>query len=173
MNFNDIISIKPCRTRILTWVSEVEVVLDVTRDVFLVFVLGPVCIWFFIVTHKQSEQDDHGDLPHEADPRQADPDVRVFGPAPEASAAVDEVPHGEVKRWSVVWSSLVFSELGAAVFIAGNLEVCQCSPVAGVPFGNEGGRDTHLTRLINIWVFFFKEVILVIITLFTQVFYTI
>ncbi len=61
-------------------------------------VLRPVCIRLFIITHKQSKQDDHGNLPHEADQRQSDPDAKVFGLEPEASAAGNEVPHGEVKK---------------------------------------------------------------------------
>ncbi len=93
------ISINPWRSWTLTWVSVVEVILNVTRDVVLMLVLRPVCIRLLVITHKHSKQDDHGDLPHEADQRQGDPDIRVFGHAPEASAAGSQVLHGEVKRW--------------------------------------------------------------------------
>lgn len=50
----------------LTWISEVEVVLNVTCYIFSFPVLYPVRIRFFIVTNKNPKQDDHGCLPHNA-----------------------------------------------------------------------------------------------------------
>lgn len=61
-----------------TWISEVEVVLDVTCYIFMFFVLSPVGIRLLIVTDKNSKQDDHGGLPHDTNCWKAQADVGVF-----------------------------------------------------------------------------------------------
>lgn len=67
------------------------------RNVLLVHVLHPVRVRFFVVTHEESKQDDHSDLPDEAHRGQADPHVGVLGGAPETPAAVGYVSHVEMR----------------------------------------------------------------------------
>lgn len=62
----------------LTWISEIEVVLNVTGDVVFFPVLYPVSIRLFIIADEDPKQDDHCYLPHEAHSWKADADVGVF-----------------------------------------------------------------------------------------------
>lgn len=68
-------------SRILTGVSEVEIILYVTGQVHVSLLLLPVCISFGAEAHEDSEEDDHGHLPEEADERQPPAQVRVLGHA--------------------------------------------------------------------------------------------
>lgn len=63
---------------ILTGISEVEVIFDVTRDVVGLFVLYPVCICLLVISDENSKQDDHSYLPDEAHGGQADPHISVL-----------------------------------------------------------------------------------------------
>lgn len=62
----------------LTWISEVEVILNVTGYVFFFLVLYPVRIRLFIVPDEDPKQDDHCCLPHEAHGWKTEADVGVF-----------------------------------------------------------------------------------------------
>lgn len=84
------------RDATLTGVSEVEIVLDVAADVVSPFVLNPVCVRLFVIADENSKQDDHGNLPDEADRREADPHVGAALPA-------EKVPHA---AWRVLGSLL-------------------------------------------------------------------
>lgn len=77
----------------LTWVSEVEVILNVAGYVFLFSVLYPVCVRLFVVADEDPKQDDHGYLPHEAHSWEADADVGVFRSVAEVPEALDAA-HG-------------------------------------------------------------------------------
>lgn len=70
----------------LTRISEVEIVLDVAGDVVSPFVLNPVCVRLFIIPDENAKQNNHRNLPDEADCREADPDVGRPLPA-------EEIPH--------------------------------------------------------------------------------
>ena len=72
----------------LTGVAEVEVVLDVAGDVILPPELLPVGVGLLVVADEDPEQDDHGDLPHEADGRQGHPHIGALG------ATVEPAQHG-------------------------------------------------------------------------------
>lgn len=61
----------------LTGISEVEVVVQV-REVLRLLVLHPVCIGLNVVSDEKPKQDDHSDLPDEADCRQTDAYVGVL-----------------------------------------------------------------------------------------------
>lgn len=62
----------------LTWISEIEVVLNVTGYVIFFPVLYPVRIRLFVIADEDPEQDDHCYLPHEAHSWKTDTDVGVF-----------------------------------------------------------------------------------------------
>lgn len=66
------------KMKTLTWISEVEVILNVTWYIFSFSVLYPVWIRFFIVTNKNPKQDDHGCLPHNANGWKTDTNISVF-----------------------------------------------------------------------------------------------
>lgn len=72
----------------LTWISEVEVILNVTRYVFFFPVLYPVRIWLLVIADEDSKQDDHCYLPHEAHSWKADADVSVFWTVAEGPEAL-------------------------------------------------------------------------------------
>lgn len=81
----------------LTGVSEVEVILNVAGYVVSPFVFDPVCVWLFIIPDENSKQDDHRNLPDEADRREADPNVGVPLPTekiPHDAASVLSPPSG-------------------------------------------------------------------------------
>ena len=63
----------------LTWVSEVEVILNVAGDVVFPPELLPVSVRLLVVSDEDPEQDNHGDLPHKADSGQGDPHVGALG----------------------------------------------------------------------------------------------
>lgn len=73
---------------ILTWISVVEIILNITCNVMFLLVLDPVSISFFIITHKDPKKDDHSNLPHKANNRKADPDISVLRRVPEPVATV-------------------------------------------------------------------------------------
>lgn len=83
--------------RELTWISEVEVVLNVA-DVFGLSVLNPVSVGFLVVANKNAKQDDHGCLPHKANCREADPHVGVFGAVTQVPEALNAA-HGLDLLW--------------------------------------------------------------------------
>lgn len=62
----------------LTWISEVEVILNVTWYIFFFPVLYPVWIRLFVVTDEDSKQDDHRRLPHEANCWETDANICVL-----------------------------------------------------------------------------------------------
>lgn len=66
------------KVKALTWISEVKVILNVTRYIVKFPVLYPVRTGFFIITNKNPKQDDHGCLPHHANCWKADTNIRVF-----------------------------------------------------------------------------------------------
>lgn len=70
----------------LTRISEVEIVLDVAGDVVSPFVLDPVCVRLLVIPDENSKQNNHRNLPDEADCREADPDVGTPLPA-------EKIPH--------------------------------------------------------------------------------
>lgn len=79
---------------LLTGVSEVEVILYVAGDVFMGLGLYPVCVRLLVVADEDSEEDDHGDLPDEADYRQCKTDVGVLWPTETVFASLAAIPHG-------------------------------------------------------------------------------
>lgn len=79
---------------VLTGISEVEVVLDVAGDVVGPSVLWPAAAGLLVVADENPEQNDHGNLPHEADSRQADPNVGVLPAAEKVARSLAAVPHG-------------------------------------------------------------------------------
>lgn len=62
----------------LTWISVIEVVLNVTGYVIFFSVLYPVRIRLFVIADEDPKQDDHCYLPHEAHSWKTDADVGVF-----------------------------------------------------------------------------------------------
>lgn len=72
----------------LTWISEVEVILNVTRYVFFFPVLYPVRIRLFVVADEDSKQDNHCCLPNEAHSWKADADIGVFWTVAEGPEAL-------------------------------------------------------------------------------------
>lgn len=95
----------------LTRISEVEIVLDVTGDVVLPSELNPVCVRLFVIADENSKQDDHRNLPDEADCREAD--ANVGRPLP-----VEKIPHD---ARCVLWA---LSSAGSSLF-SGTL-TCIC-----------------------------------------------
>lgn len=67
--------------------------------------LDPVCVRLLVVSDENSKQDDHGDLPHEADGGQTHAYVGVLLRAQETA----EVPHGEAVR--MMLGSLIPAEM--------------------------------------------------------------
>lgn len=78
----------------LTRISVVEIILNIAGDVVTLFVLNPVCVRLFVVADENSKQNNHRNLPDEADCRQADPNVG-------GSLAAEKIPHG---ARSVLWA---------------------------------------------------------------------
>lgn len=62
----------------LTWVSEVEVILNVTRYILGFPVFYPAWTRLLIVTNKNPKQDDHSYLPHKANSWKTQADVSIF-----------------------------------------------------------------------------------------------
>lgn len=79
---------------ILTGISEVEVILNITSDVVFPFILYPMCIWLFIIPDENSKQHNHSNLPDKADCRETDPNIGVLLAAEKIAHAVTTVPHG-------------------------------------------------------------------------------
>lgn len=77
----------PASRAALTRISVVEIILDIAGDVVSLFVLNPVCVRLFVIPDEHSKENNHRNLPHEADGREADPNVGVPLPA-------EEIPHG-------------------------------------------------------------------------------
>lgn len=65
-------------SRILTWVSEVEIILYVAGQVHLSLLFLPVRISFGAEAHEDPEEDDHGHLPEEAYEWEPPAHVRVL-----------------------------------------------------------------------------------------------
>lgn len=80
------------KTRGLTWISVVEVILNITRYVLSVFVLYPVWVRFFIVTDKNTKEDDHCYLPHKANRWKTNTNISVFGTVTHVPKALN-APH--------------------------------------------------------------------------------
>lgn len=91
-NYKLIIKSFSCRLLFLTWISEVELVLEV-REVLFLFQLYPVSICLLVVADEDPKQHNHSNLPDEADGRQADADVGVLLRPKEVGCALTAVPH--------------------------------------------------------------------------------
>lgn len=94
----------------------------------LLHIRWPVSVRLLIIANEDSKQDDHGNLPHEADSGQTDPDVSVLRTAPEVFAAVNAVPHlGSPIRPKRIFSQdhVLKQTLTGEAFIVESSEVCQ------------------------------------------------
>lgn len=103
---------------LLTGISEVEVILNVTSDVVILFMLYPMCVWLLIIPDENSKQHNHSNLPDKADSRQTDPNIGVLSAAEQIAHAVATVPHGAdsllMLRWSLLallWCPAVSQEI--------------------------------------------------------------
>lgn len=101
---------------ILTGISEVEVIFDVTGEVFMSFVLHPMGIRLLIIPNENSKQNNHSDLPDEADGRQTDADIGVLLPAEIAAHALCTVPHGVDRLLMMLCSLFSLFSLRSAVW---------------------------------------------------------
>lgn len=86
----------------LTWISEIEVVLNVTGYVFFFSVLDPVRIRLFVIADEDPKQDDHCYLPDEAHSWKTDANVGVFW-------MVAEVPEALYAAHGLFFVAIFFS----------------------------------------------------------------
>ena len=77
----------------LTWISEIEVIFNVTGDVVVLFVLCPVGVGLLIIADENSKKHNHSNLPDKADCRQTETHIGILCPAKEIPHAVNTVPH--------------------------------------------------------------------------------
>lgn len=88
-------------------------------------VISPVSIRLMIITHKDPKQNNHGNLPNEANSWQADPDIRVFRIVPETLANVSHCDCNCYPKTGHLSSrSLCKEKVHAEIFIVESLEVC-------------------------------------------------
>lgn len=100
---------------VLTGISEVEVIFNITSDVVVLFVLYPMCVCLLIIPDENSKQHNHSYLPDKADGRKTNTHIGVLGPAKEIPHNVTKVPHVDDSADDAQLGSLSLSLLSPAL----------------------------------------------------------
>lgn len=100
---------------VLTGISEVEVIFNITSDVVVLFVLYPMCVCLLIIPDENSKQHNHSYLPDKADGRKTNTHIGVLGPAKEIPHNVTKVPHVDDSADDAQLGSLSLSTLSCSL----------------------------------------------------------
>lgn len=111
----------------LTGISEVEVIFNVARNVVFPSELWPVCVRLLIIPDENSKQDDHSNLPDEADCRQTNTHIGVLWPAEKILYTLTAVPHVDA---SVVVLVLAVKMMMLLSLLSWALPAVTCSSIS-------------------------------------------